>query len=59
MAETRKFKCYDCQHAWELPFGAGRPEECPQCRSRNIRRENAGRMGGVGAGRGRCFRGGR
>ena len=57
MAEIRKFKCYDCQHAWELPFGTGRPEGCPQCKSRNIHREGVGRLGGVG--RGRCCRGGR
>ena len=45
----RKFKCHDCQHAWELPHGTGRPENCPSCKSPNIHRtqedkdNNAGR----------------
>ena len=25
MASMRKFRCQDCQHAWDLPFGTGRP----------------------------------
>ena len=33
MAAMRKFKCYDCQHSWELPYGTGRPGNCPSCRS--------------------------
>ena len=57
MPEMRKFKCHDCQHAWELPFGTGRPAGCPECKSRNIHREDACARGG--AGRGRCVRGGR
>jgi predicted DNA-binding protein (UPF0251 family) len=31
MAAVRKFKCYDCQHSWELRYGTGRPENCPSC----------------------------
>ena len=63
MAEKRKFTCYDCKAAWELPFGTGRPQECPDCKSLNIHRapEDRGpgiRVGG-GQGRGRCHRGGR
>lgn len=38
MAALRKFKCYDCQHIWELPYGGGRPTECPSCKSRNFHR---------------------
>ena len=38
MASMRKFKCYDCQHSWELPYGTGRPENCPSCKSGNIHR---------------------
>lgn len=38
MASMRKFRCYDCQHLWELPYGTGRPECCPSCKSGNIHR---------------------
>ena len=34
----RKFKCYDCGHEWELPYGTGRPETCPHCHSPNLHR---------------------
>jgi predicted DNA-binding protein (UPF0251 family) len=59
MTERRKFRCYDCQHSWELPYGTGRPEHCPSCKSGNIYRakENKGYAGGFGRGQGRCFRG--
>jgi predicted DNA-binding protein (UPF0251 family) len=33
MASMRNFSCYDCQHSWELPYGTGRPGNCPSCRS--------------------------
>ena len=33
MVAMRKFKCYDCQHSWELPYGTGRPGNCPSCKS--------------------------
>ena len=56
----RRFQCYECQHVWELPHGAGRPRECPKCRSANIHRaaEDRGWGGaaGRGRGRGRCRR---
>ena len=60
MAESRKFKCYDCQHTWELPYGTGRPAECPECKSANIHRaeEDRGyaRCGrGQRSGRGMCY----
>jgi predicted DNA-binding protein (UPF0251 family) len=56
MAEiTRKFKCYDCQHTWELPYGTGRPNSCPSCKGENIHRaEGVGK--GSGRGRVRCYR---
>ena len=59
MASTRKFKCYECQHSWELPYGTGRPESCPSCKSGNIHREqeDRGYAGGFGRGQGRCCRG--
>ena len=60
MTAMRKFKCYDCQHTWELPYGTGRPSECPSCRSGNIHRaeEDRGyaRGGPLAQGRG-CRRG--
>jgi len=59
MAAMRKFRCYDCQHSWELPYGTGRPENCPSCRSGNIHRaqEERGYAGRLGIGQGRCCRG--
>lgn len=62
MAEMRTFTCHDCQHAWGTPFGAGRPQECPKCKSANIHRAPEGGgpgRGRAGGGRGRCRRGGR
>jgi predicted DNA-binding protein (UPF0251 family) len=59
MAERRKFRCYDCQHSWELPYGTGRPENCPSCKSDNIHKaqEDRGYARGFGRGQGRCCRG--
>jgi predicted DNA-binding protein (UPF0251 family) len=59
MVAMRKFRCYDCQHSWELPHGTGRPENCPSCKSGNIHRaeEDRGYARGFGRGQGRCFRG--
>jgi hypothetical protein len=37
----RTFKCFDCQHTWQLPHGTGgRGVDliCPQCGSHNIHR---------------------
>lgn len=39
MTVTRKFRCSDCGHAWEIPHGTGRPEGCPSCKSTNIHRD--------------------
>ena len=59
MAAMRKFRCYDCQHSLELPYGTGKPENCPSCKSSNIRRaeEDRGYARGVGRGQGGCCRG--
>jgi len=56
MAAMRKFKCYGCQHSWELPYGTGKPESCPSCKSGNIHRaeEDRGYTRGVGRERGGC-----
>jgi len=61
MASMRKFRCYECQHSWEFPYGTGRPESCPSCKSGNIHREQEdGRsVKGFGRGQGRCCRGNR
>ena len=34
----RVFKCQDCGHEWNVPFGIKRPLICPECRSKNIYR---------------------
>ena len=59
MASMRKFRCYDCQHSWDLPYGTGRPKNCPSCKSGNIRRAEEDReyARGFGRGRGGCYRG--
>jgi predicted DNA-binding protein (UPF0251 family) len=60
MAGMKKFRCYDCSHTWEVPYGTGRPKECPQCKNANIHRaeEDRGyaRSGGPGFGKRRCGR---
>jgi len=57
MAETRRFQCAQCGHAWEVPFGAARPSECPACQSAHLHRA-ADASGQSPGGRGRCRRGG-
>ena len=58
VAEMREFRCYDCQHSWELPYRTGRPGNCPSCKSGNIHRVEADRgyARGVGREQGRCCR---
>jgi predicted DNA-binding protein (UPF0251 family) len=58
MASMRKFRCYECQHSWELPCGTGRPGNCPSCKSGNIHRaqEDRAYARGFGTGQGRCCR---
>jgi len=46
VAEQRTFKCQQCRHAWSAPFGTGRPDDCPECKSKNICRAEGER--GVG-----------
>jgi predicted DNA-binding protein (UPF0251 family) len=59
MAEMRKFNCSECQHAWELPYGTGRPLGCPSCKSDNIHRavEDRGHASRLHRQQGRCCRG--
>ena len=35
MADMREFECSGCRHAWQVPFGTGRPGACPKCGSKN------------------------
>lgn len=50
----KKFKCYACEHKWEIPYGTGRPNKCPECNSINIHRSEEDR--GFGKGTGVCGR---
>lgn len=55
------FVCYECKNEWTLPYGSGRPSECPKCKSTNIHRAPKDRgwtrtAGRFGRGRGRCGR---
>ena len=36
MDEMRRVRCSDCQHIWEIPYGTGRPFDCPSCKGKNI-----------------------
>jgi predicted DNA-binding protein (UPF0251 family) len=56
MNAMRKFKCYDCQHTWEVPHGTGRPGNCPSCQSVNIHRAEDDR-GFAASGRRRMVQG--
>lgn len=52
---ARRFECDDCKHSWKLPYGTGRPANCPSCKGENIHRaEHLG--GGSGKERGPCHR---
>lgn len=59
MTAKRKFRCADCDHTWEIPYGTGRPANCPKCESKNIHRaeEDRGYARQGGAGRGPCRKG--
>jgi len=39
LTDMRRFCCSECRHRWELPYGTGKPEDCPKCQSKNIHRE--------------------
>jgi len=59
MAPMRNFRCHECQHSWELPYGTGRPASCPSCKSGNIHRAQEDRGYSRGCGRGQrkgCLR---
>jgi predicted DNA-binding protein (UPF0251 family) len=59
MATKRVFECRDCGHRFEVPYGTGRPTNCPSCRSSNFGRaaDELGAGGAAGrAGQGRCRR---
>ena len=45
-ASMRKFRCDDCEHSWKLPYGTGRPGNCPSCKSDNIHRAKEERAHG-------------
>ncbi|MBK7140582.1 MAG: DUF134 domain-containing protein [bacterium] len=56
MATGRTFVCADCAHSWEEPYGTGRPQACPACKSSNVSRADGrchggGRGNGMGRGR--------
>ena len=54
MTQKRMFKCSDCEHSWEVPFGTGRPPACPQCGSKNHCRSDENRGQGMGGRQIRC-----
>ena len=54
MAEMRNFRCQECQHVWDVPYGTGRPAECPACKSKKLQRSEGQR--GAGRNRGSCER---
>lgn len=60
MAAKRTFKCSDCEHVWEEPFGTGRPEQCPECSGTDFHRLDDKAGSGSGHGGERCqHRGGK
>jgi len=56
MEGMRVFLCSDCRHQWEIPFGTGRPQSCPQCNSKNIHRAPQDRGYGRGGRQGKGHR---
>ena len=59
MASMRKFICDGCKHSWEIPYGTGKPVNCPVCESGSVHRaqDDRGSAAGPGRRRGRCCRG--
>jgi transposase-like protein len=60
----RHFRCSDCSHEWDVPFGTGTSGiqmTCPKCASANVHRQNGGGRGrgpaAAGRGRGGAGRG--
>ena len=58
--QERKFQCQNCKHEWTVPFGTGRPGNCPQCQGNDIFRADKGQgrtgRGGSGRNQRRCRR---
>ncbi len=57
VAEMRRFRCVQCGEIWDVPYGTGRSEECPRCRSQEVHRVHGSQP--EGRGRGRHGQGGR
>ena len=38
VGNSRIFQCFSCKHKWEEPFGTGRPECCPNCKTDDFAR---------------------
>lgn len=53
MRGLRSFRCFECRHEWNVPFGTGRPEACPECSGNSFKRTDGIRRTG-NAGVGRC-----
>ena len=59
---TKMFQCSECQKEWSVPFGTGRPQTCPECKSSNFQRSEKDRgqarrdSCGRGRGKSRCGR---
>jgi predicted DNA-binding protein (UPF0251 family) len=52
MPDRRSFRCFECKHEWQEPFGTGRPKACPGCAGDSFKRtDGIRRTGGVGGGR--------
>ncbi len=47
----KHFVCSDCNHQWSQNYGTGRPEQCPNCQSKNIHRSAQDRGYAHGGGR--------
>jgi Zn finger protein HypA/HybF involved in hydrogenase expression len=43
MDDVRRFQCRTCHHEWQEPFGTGRQDHCPSCRSIDFYRTTQGR----------------
>lgn len=58
MEDLRTFTCDSCQHTWQIPYGTGRPQECPKCHCASLHRIDGGQGSGQRHGRnaGHCMR---
>jgi predicted DNA-binding protein (UPF0251 family) len=55
VVQQRRFQCSECGHGWGVPYGTGRPEGCPSCRSTSFHRAADDRgPHGRGVGHGHC-----